>query len=265
MLGDRSLSFVLRQTLELDNYRAVYRQRRVIAAPPDFLARYLLGHGEYPIRCEMRTPTGPVAATAYSQHDVITVNEIFCRLDYELPAGATRVIDIGSNIGISALYFLTRAPEVFCHLFEPDPRNLERLRANLAPFEGRFAVTAAAVADRSGRARFGREPSGRYGGLDLQLAGEIEVDCLHINDVLRDALADGGEIDLLKIDTEGMENRTVQAIDRDLLERIHVICFETRTPVNPAPERFELHFATDTARLVNRVGAASPLQAPGVR
>jgi FkbM family methyltransferase len=252
MLGGRSPAFVLRQAGEPENYRALWRMLRTAVHPLDFALRYFLGRGPYPASCPVRTPAGVIAPTVFTHHDVITVNEIFCRVDYRLPAGARTVVDIGSNIGISALYFLTRSPSVRCHLFEPDPRNVRRLRENLAAYGERFVLTEAAVADRAGRVSFGREPSGRYGGIDSETADEIEVDCLHIDDVLRDVLELEGRLDMLKIDTEGLENRTVEAISPDLLARVGVICFETRAPVNPAPERFELRYATDTARLTNR-------------
>jgi len=267
MLGGRPTAFVLRQVSEPDNYRAVLRMATTAVRPLDFAARYFLGRGSYPALCPVRTPSGVIAPMVFSHHDVITINEIFCRLDYRVPAGTRTVVDIGSNIGISALYFLTRSPTVRCHLFEPDPRNVERLRQNLASYRDRFVLTEAAVADRAGRVSFGREPTGRYGGIETGSADVIEVDCLHIDDVLRSVLQLEGRIDMLKIDTEGLENRTVQAISPDLLAQIGVICFETRKPVNPAPERFELHFATDTARLTNRGMArreatARPLSVP---
>lgn len=252
MLGGRSPSFVLGQLFEPDNYRALARMRTTVTDPRDFAGRYFLGRGRYPVRCGVRTPAGLIAPLVYSHHDVITINEIFCRLDYELPAGARTVLDIGSNIGISALYFLTRSPDLRCHLFEPDPRNVERLRENLADYSGRFELTEAAVADRAGKLRFGREPSGRYGGLESSFEEQIEVECVHINDVLSAVLEREGTVDMLKIDTEGLENRTVQAADPELLARVRVIVFETLSPVNPAPERFELRYATQTARLTNR-------------
>jgi FkbM family methyltransferase len=252
MLGGRSPGFVLRQTVEPDNYRALWRMRKTVLHPVDFAGRYFFGRGDYPARCEVRTPAGVIAPTVYSHHDVFTINEIFCRLDYRLPADARTVVDIGSNIGISALYFLTRSPTVHCHLFEPDPRNVERLRGNLDDYGGRFTLTEAAVADRAGRVSFGREPSGRYGGVGLQHADEIEVDCLDINEVLREVLELEGGVDMLKIDTEGLENQTVQAIEPELLARVALVCFETTQPINPAPQRFELRYATDTARLINR-------------
>jgi len=44
--------------------------------------------------------------------------EIFCRLDYLAKTDIKVVVDIGSNIGISALYFLSRNKQAKCYLFE---------------------------------------------------------------------------------------------------------------------------------------------------
>jgi FkbM family methyltransferase len=262
MLGGRSAGFVLRQLAEPDNYRALARMTLTAREPLDFAGRYFLGRGSYPARCAVRTRAGVIEPWVYTHHDVITINEIFCRLDYRLPAGARTVLDVGSNIGISALYFLTASPLTRCFLYEPDPRNVERLRCNLAPYEARYSLTEAAVADYAGRVSFGREPTGRYGGLESRYVQDpIEVDCLHIDEVLSDVLERVEEIDVVKIDTEGLENRTVAAIRPDLLERIGVLCFETRTPLNPAPDLFDMHYATDTVRLTRR--RRPPASAPG--
>ena len=256
MLGGRPASFVGRQLLEPANYRALLGIPRVSPQPVRFAHAYLLGGGTYPSRWPLRTPTGVVAPTLYSVHDVITVNEVFCRGDYRLPAQARVVVDIGSNIGISALYFLTRSTETRVHLYEPDPRNTGRLRSNLADFEGRWSLSEVAVGDRDGIVTFGREATGRYGGIGVSTAEDIQVRCRHINDVLGSVLARERRIDLLKIDIEGLENRTVAAIERSVLREIGVICFETFTPLNPWPERFRMSFSTETCRLTAGDGRA---------
>lgn len=252
MLGGRPAGFVARQLLEPANYRSLWTIPRVSTQPLRFAHAYFLGGGVYPWRCSVRTPQGVVSAMTYTHHDVFTVQEIFCRGDYRLPAQARVVVDVGSNIGISALYFLTRSPAVRVHTFEPDPRNAERLRDNLAPFAGRWTLSQEAVGDREGTVSFGRESTGRYGGIGVATAEQIEVPCRHVNDVLREVLASDGRIDFVKIDTEGLETATVAAIDRSLLAAIGCICFETRSPFNPWPERFAMSFSTDTCRLSAR-------------
>ncbi len=181
----------------------------------------------------------------------MTVTEVFCRLDYEAPPEVRVVVDLGSNIGISALYFMTRNPDVRCHLYEPVARNVARLRENLVGFEDRYRLTEAAVWDRDGTVEFGVEPTGRYGGIGV--AGEtIEVPCLSINRVLDSVLEHVPAIDLLKIDTEGAELTTVGAIRDDLLARIGLIYLETMERPSVHVDRFDAAFACDTLRLANR-------------
>jgi FkbM family methyltransferase len=239
-----------RKALVVDEVRALPRIVRTFVKPRLAVRRFVRA---YPVACPLRTPLGVVAPTLYSHHDLWTVKQVFIRVDYPVPTGAKVVVDLGSNIGITALRYLTRTPDTRCHLYEPDPRNVERLRLNLAGFEPRYSLTEAAVADRSGTARFGRETSGRYGAIGLDCPDVIDVPCFHINEVLRSVVEREGRIDILKIDIEGVENQTVAAIDPGLLARLGAVYFETLEPFNPAPELFSMSYA-HTCRLVRLRG-----------
>jgi FkbM family methyltransferase len=251
MLGGRSWRMVIAEVREPANYRALARMPLVYVRPLVYMRRYFLGGGSYPAPCPLRSPHGRIAPILYSHHDVFTVNEVFCRRDYALPRGAEVVVDIGSNIGISALYFLTRSPRVRCYLFEPDPLNAERLVGNLAGFEGRYELQTAAVGDREEIVQFGREGTGRYGGIGIATHDRFAVQCLDVNTVIKRVLEGEPRIDMLKLDTEGMETKTVAAIEPALLAQIGVIVFETRQPMNPAVDQFELRFANETCRLTS--------------
>jgi FkbM family methyltransferase len=184
---------------------------------------------------------------------MLTVNEIFCREDYEVGPDVRTVVDIGSNIGVSALYFLTRNDAARVWLFEPNPRNLERLRRNLAGYEQRYALEEKAVADFAGTTEFGVEDTGRYGGIGQETGETISVESVHINDVLAKVLDETGAVDVLKLDTEGYELASVKAIDRQHLERIRVIYFEVEHDSGPIhPDLFDHRFRNQTVRLRNR-------------
>ena len=235
MLGGRAPSLVLRSIFEREHYAALLRMRRLYPDPVDFARRYFLGAGGYPYVQPVATPEGEVRPTLRTHHDVFTMHEIFAREDYRAGADLGAVVDLGSNIGLSALYFLTRnrTSRVWC--YEPVPANVAALRANLAGFEARYTVEEAAVADRAGTLDFGVEPSGRYGGLGADLETTIRVETREINDVLADVLAQAASIDLLKLDTEGAEVATVAAIAPEHLRRIRTIVLETDERVNPDP------------------------------
>jgi FkbM family methyltransferase len=230
MLPGRPLSLTARNLLMPGNYAALGRAAGVYERPLQSLRRYLLLRGSYPCSVRLRTALGPQAVTLFCGYDAITVHEIFCRRDYWFPGSQQVVVDVGSNIGISALYFLTRSPAAYCYLYEPDPSNIGKLQANLAPFRGRFTLYETAVADREGVLPFICEPTGRYGRLDPSVQGDddrVTVEVEHINTVLERALSRTGTIDLLKIDTEGAELATLRAIDSRLLDRIRHIVIES--------------------------------------
>jgi hypothetical protein len=75
---------------------------------------------------------------------------------------------------------------------------------------------------------FGIEATGRYGGIGLRTGHTITVDCLDINDVISDVLSREGTIDILKVDTEGVEIKTVEAIRPELARKIRRIYLEAR-------------------------------------
>ncbi|HEX3976530.1 MAG TPA: FkbM family methyltransferase [Solirubrobacteraceae bacterium] len=252
MLGGRPGRMIARALLEPGQYAAVARMARRYPAFADVLKRYLLGGGDYPYACRVRTPLGIVAPVTYTHHDIFTVQEVFGREDYRAGDELRVAVDVGSNIGISALYFLTRNPQARCYLYEPVPRNLERLRDNLAGYGDRYQVEDVAVASAGGTVAFTVEPFGRYGGIGVPGDEHIEVRCRAIADVLDEVLEREGRIDLLKIDTEGAELDTVRAIRADQLSLIDKICFETSAPYNPDPGQFAMHFAAETCRLERR-------------
>jgi FkbM family methyltransferase len=244
LLNDRSLWLIARNVARWSNYYALARVNRVYEHPLAAASRYLLGGGEYPCPVRVRTPTGPQAVTLFNSQDAVTVHEIFCREDYKCPSPPRVIVDLGSNIGVSALYFLTRSPSAYCELYEPDPRNVPKLLLNLQAFSDRFTLHETAVADREGVLPFSREPTGRYGRLNLkadvphavpgtlkdqaqtQESGTIKVRVEHINTVLSQAIARHGTIDLLKVDTEGTELATVRAIDPAIRSHIRRIVIE---------------------------------------
>ncbi len=226
MIGNRKISRILRAMFGRHHYVALGNMFKNYPRSFNNLYRYLTAQGVYPYEIEIRTPTGIIRPLLYSHHDLLTVNEIFCRMDYAADHSINVVVDIGSNIGISALYFLTRNKTSRVHLFEPDPKNIIKLKKTLTGFEDRYELRENAVSDASGTVEFGVEETGRYGGIGVAGGDFIRVQCLHINDVLKNILEKEAFVDVLKIDTEGVEIQTVRAIIPEYLKRIKRIYME---------------------------------------
>ena len=90
----------------------------------------------------VHTPLDKIGLNVYSYYDMLTINEMFCRLDYRSDDTNRVVVDFGSNIGNSAACFLMRSADPHVYLFEPARGfNIERLRRNLKPFEGRYTLS----------------------------------------------------------------------------------------------------------------------------
>ena len=251
-LGRRSPQTVLRAVGQPRHYRAALNIFRVCGSPVEVLRRYLTGRGAYPWDVTLRTPLGPVRTRLYSHDDLLTVNEVFCRLDYAVPPGPKVVVDIGSNIGLSALFFLTRDPGTRCYLFEPVPENVTRLERTLAAYRDRYALRTSAVADMDGEVEFGVEPTGRYGGIGVSTGTSLRVRCRSINSVLEEVFEREGRVDLVKLDTEGAEERTIQAIDRDYLDRIGALYLEAHPDRELLPGGFRQEQYGEVVRLYRR-------------
>ena len=239
MLGGRSPERLWKAAFAPHTYLALWAMLSTYVKPVDAFRRYVFGRGEYPHQVAVRSPTGIVKPTLFTKHDILTLNEIFCRQDYRAKQDIRVVLDIGANIGLSALYFLTRNEKVHVYLYEPNPGNIAKLKVNLSGFEDRYTLVDKAVSTESGEFSFGVEESGRYGGLGKDLGSQasyeqppieqlITVECMSINQVLKEIVANNGNVDIIKIDTEGSEFDIVSAIDEQYQPVVETIYAESQ-------------------------------------
>jgi FkbM family methyltransferase len=174
--------------------------------------------------------------TLRSWHDLLTLNEIFCREDYALEPAPAVVVDIGANIGLASLYALTRNPQARAWLFEPVAANLAEIPQVLQGFEHRYQVITAPVAPTAGPVTFGLEPSGRYGGIDVATGHSVTLQAISIGAALTPIIAAHGRIDWLKLDTEGSELALLEAIPPEILPLIQHIYLESLTALTFSPQ-----------------------------
>jgi FkbM family methyltransferase len=252
-IGNRDLRVIASAPFKLRHAIAAKNMLGVYCNPSDALYRYLLGKGDYPAGIKVKTPIGPILLTCNSPHDMLTVNEIFCRLDYLATDEDQVVVDFGSNIGISAAYFLTRSRTSFAYLYEPLQFNIDRLRTNLRAFEGRYSLNEVAVGLEEGKVQFGWEESGRYGGIGLQTGKYMSVNCIDANMALREVIARHGRIDILKIDIETLEKQVTERIPADVSCKIRKIYVEYRFEQNPLLQTHRYRQYGGVARLLNRL------------
>jgi FkbM family methyltransferase len=229
----RDIRTVLRALFEPRHYKALKNIFLYHDRPIDFIGRYIFRVGSYPCIQSLSFNNRKLQLQVFSWHDVLTINEIFFRMDYATSGEERTIVDFGSNIGISAAFFLSAAQKSFCYLFEPLPINVFRLKQNLSGFGSRYKLEEAAVAMRDGREEFGFEETGRYGGLGVKTGSYTTVPCLDAIKLLRNIVDEHGSIDILKIDIEALELEILAAIPSWLLVKIKMIYVEQTLSNNP--------------------------------
>lgn len=231
-MNKRPLGKIFKAFFNKPFYIALINIFKYFDRPIEVLDRYVLGKGDYPDKRLVKTPLGNLELSLYSFHDMITLVECFGKLDYQAKKDIACVVDFGSNIGISAGYFLTRNNSAKVHLFEPLPENIARLKKNLGRFESRYKLSDVAVGLENGTADFGFETTGRYGGLQSDLPKTIQVQVRKAEEVISEILEKEGHIDILKIDVEGLETTIIESLSPESLKKIDRIYAETIYPGN---------------------------------
>ncbi len=235
----RDIRTILRSLLQSRHYRALTNIILHHCNPTDFLGRYLFKLGSYPCMQKLRCNGIDLNLKIYSWHDVLTLNEIFFRNDYPVTGKEKVIVDFGSNIGLSAAYFLSASERSFCYLFEPLPMNITRLNENLKKFEGRYKLERAAVSLSDGESSFGFEETGRYGGIDLNTGSYLTVPSLDAVRIIDEIIAKHGNIDILKIDIESLENEIINAIPGKSWSKIGKVFVEYTFTSNPLHKTHE--------------------------
>jgi len=140
------------------------------------------------------------------------------------------ILDIGSNIGGSILYFRHLFPESAIIGFEPHPETFEVLRRNVAGLPGvsvfNYGLGAAdgVTTVQFEGANFGRFRFAPRDIIDAADVRSVECEIRHAGDTLRRLGVN--EIDLLKIDCEGSEIDVFTAAPQELIARCRWIVGE---------------------------------------
>ncbi len=147
--------------------------------------------------------------------------EIFLHQIYKFPIeGKPYILDCGSNIGMSILYFKRLAPEAEIVGFEPDPKIYEALKRNVDAFHLKN-VTLIPKAVWSSETTLVFQSEGADGG---RVSGDnadvgVRVETLRLRDFLI------RPVDFLKIDIEGAELEVLRDC-RDRLDKVKFLFVE---------------------------------------
>lgn len=209
-----------------ETYKALCTACRVLHKPWQAIAEEVFSSKLKTSSIKIKTPLGSILIYLFDKVDLSTVFGIFCRQDYTLPSKPHVVLDIGANIGVATLYFLTRHKDSFVYAYEPVPDNIKKFKKNTSLFADRVTLVEAAVGNDRGIVSFGVESTGKFGGVTYASEETIDVPLHHINNVLEQLLAKHPVIDCIKIDVEGLELTLISVIDKKYWPRIKMIYAE---------------------------------------
>jgi FkbM family methyltransferase len=156
----------------------------------------------------------PLTFVVSSLSDLLVLRDTFLFEDFGAYSGDPHVIvDLGSNIGASVVYFRVRFPGSRIVAVEPDPNAFELLRRNTAAYDG-IELRKVAVAAQAGPVTLYQHPESWVSSLHPGWKGAIPVTVQ--GQTLEQLLDELGleRVDLLKMDVEGAEFEILPAFER---------------------------------------------------
>ena len=186
--------------------------------------------------------------------DLLVLEQVFLDQEYNFDAAPAEpiryIVDLGSNIGVTALMWAERFPSAHMVLVEPDPENFALLEKSTAGFRDRCTCIQAAVSATRGSTSFFRSAR-EYSHSIVKTSdtvSEIPVRTVTLSDVL-DA-AGFPRIDLLKMDIEGGETAVMPTLGC-LRGAIRYLIAELHWPYTP--QLFAEHCALAGLRTADSV------------
>jgi FkbM family methyltransferase len=152
-------------------------------------------------------------------------NEIFEEKVYDIKfnSEAPLILDCGSNIGLSIIYFKTHYPKAIIYGFEPDLRVFELLKENLSVFNfSDVSVYNSAVWSSEGFIEF--NPEGSLAG-SVVSRNRPDFESYKVKAISLRPYLEDSKIDFLKLDIEGAEYEVLNNIS-DLLFNVENLFVE---------------------------------------
>jgi FkbM family methyltransferase len=201
-------------------------------------------------------PLGSVRLCVRSNRgaDAFIHSEVFEQQCYSLPLrlAPETILDLGANIGLSAIFLARVYPHSRVACVEPIADNVRLLRHNLKLNGIAADVIAAAVDTADGvvtMERGQRDYAHRIADAAAPPGAMLEASAFTVPTILR--RLGWGRVGLVKMDVEGHENRLL-AQNCDWLNRVEALCLE-----------YHHHFAAEELRQVaDRFGFVAPRLLP---
>ncbi|MDQ3851003.1 MAG: FkbM family methyltransferase [Actinomycetota bacterium] len=196
-------------------------------------------------RLELRYRGVRVRCVVSEYADLVVLREVFVEEQYALALvpPPSVIVDLGSNSGLSVLYFRIVHPQAHILAVEPDPAAFAKLEVNTRGWPG-IVLRNVAVAARDGTRRFYTSAESwtsslvpSHGWTSPDDVGPVDQRPIEIEArTLRSLMSEAGleRIDLLKLDVEGAEWEVLPQLGA--IETLGAVLGELHWDVAGAPE-----------------------------
>ena len=247
-LGKRSFNEVINQIFSISIFYTIYNFLIIYKNPIKALFNEFFSCGMYPKIIQIKN----FKIKIYSVDDFSTLNLVFCRQDYINLNNKRIVVDIGSNIGITTLYWLHNDPYCKIYCYEPSTINFKRLSFNLKKFKKNVILIKKAVDNKNYFSKLYLAKTGTNSSFFFRNKKKFEiVQVVDINSILSHLLKKYKHIDILKIDTEGTELNIIKSIKYNYIKKIKVINIEGKNYNKFIPNFFTFSFKGSASRFKN--------------
>ena len=204
---------------------------------------------KWPTRVRIVYRNSQFSLTFTSAYDILVLEEVLLGHAYDFPYvhEICSIVDLGANIGASAVFFKSVFPEAEIRAFEPDQRAFSLLRENTRQFEG-VALVNAVVDAHDGEATLCTRKSRTSGSSLIHRDGL--TDSSSVQSISMDSILAAGPVDLVKFDIEGAELRVFAACTN--LHRIKEFVGEVHLDLVNELEFFDVFESLDVTK--RRIG-----------
>ena len=176
--------------------------------------------------------------------DIRVFKQIFVDNEYDslnLPKVVDTIVDLGANIGLSALFFMKKYPDARIIAVEPDAINFEIMKRNLEDYSSHVTLLNAAIWPSDGEVSLvehdeSNEGLGAWGYRTETLTegAEGSVSAISIPTLMKQSSIN--YIDILKVDIEGAEYELFEKGYESWLDKVGLIIIETHDRFKPNSE-----------------------------
>lgn len=167
--------------------------------------------------------------------DFLVFEQVFLLEEYNIPISneVKTILDLGANVGYSAIYFAHRFEEADIICVEPESKNFDSLKLNTNYFNNIRCINAA-IWNECTQLSLAGQHLGSWGFITKEGDNNnpnILVDALTITKLMEQHGLD--TIDILKIDIEGSEEELFSAGFEDWLPKVRILIIELHDHLKP--------------------------------